>query len=56
MTEIQLEDSAFVLFSRLVNLFEDPYSEFRWTDAIEVRCNNKIYPLGFRVEGLGFRV
>lgn len=36
MAELQLEDGAFVLLSRLVNSFEDPNHEFRWTDAIEV--------------------
>lgn len=36
MAELQLEDAAFVLLSRLVNLFEDPDADFRWTDAIEV--------------------
>ncbi|KAL8430790.1 hypothetical protein Efla_004026 [Eimeria flavescens] len=35
MAELQLEDAAFVLLSRLVNAFESSEANFRWTDAIE---------------------
>ncbi|XP_022586794.2 phosphoglucan, water dikinase, chloroplastic [Cyclospora cayetanensis] len=35
MAELQLEDAAFVLLSRLVNSFEEQETGFRWTDAIE---------------------